>query len=48
MVSGAPTMDLWPIDIRRFGPFHANPAFLRARVIESMGAHAVKKGWQSA
>ncbi len=35
---GAP-MDLWPADIRRFAPFHANPEFLRERVSEIVGVH---------
>ena len=32
-------MDLWPADIRRFAPFHANPEFLRERVSEIVGVH---------
>jgi len=39
IVEGAPTMDLWPVDIRRFGPFEANPRFLHDRVKEALGLH---------
>jgi sarcosine dehydrogenase len=34
-----PSMDLWQADIRRFAPFHANPAFLRERASEIVGVH---------
>jgi sarcosine dehydrogenase len=36
---GEPQMDLWPVDIRRFGPFNMNPAWLRDRVGEVLGLH---------
>lgn len=39
MVAGEPTQDLWPVDIRRFAPFNANPAWLKARVKETLGLH---------
>lgn len=39
IVNGVPTMDLWPVDIRRFGGFHANTAFLRERTKETLGLH---------
>ena len=39
IVGGRPTMDLWPVDVRRFGRFHGNPAFLRDRVVETLGLH---------
>jgi hypothetical protein len=32
-------MDLWPVDIRRFGAFHNNDQFLKERAIESLGIH---------
>ena len=32
-------MDLWPADIRRFAPLHANRRFLRERVSEIVGVH---------
>ncbi len=35
IVSGEPTMDLWPVDIRRFAGFHGNDAWLRSRVAET-------------
>ncbi len=39
IVNGEPTMDLWPVDIRRFGPFNANQSFLHDRVKETLGLH---------
>jgi 4-methylaminobutanoate oxidase (formaldehyde-forming) len=39
MVAGAMTMDLTSVDIRRFGPWANNRAFLRERVTESLGLH---------
>ncbi|WP_245479687.1 GcvT family protein, partial [Hansschlegelia zhihuaiae] len=39
MVAGEPTQDLWPVDIRRFAAFNANPAWLKARVKETLGLH---------
>ena len=30
--AGEPTLDLWPVDIRRFAGFHGNDAWLRDRV----------------
>jgi 4-methylaminobutanoate oxidase (formaldehyde-forming) len=36
---GEPQLDLWPVDIRRFAPFNANPAWLRDRVGEVLGLH---------
>lgn len=32
---GDPGLDLWPFDIRRFGPLHARPRFLHDRAVES-------------
>src|SRR6266542_4235637 len=39
MVEGEPTLDLWSVDIRRFGPWANNRAFLRERVTEVLGLH---------
>jgi heterotetrameric sarcosine oxidase gamma subunit len=39
IVAGEPTLDLWPVDIRRFAGFHGNDAWLRARVAETLGLH---------
>ena len=39
IVAGEPTLDLWPVDIRRFAGFHGNDAWLRDRVGETLGLH---------
>jgi 4-methylaminobutanoate oxidase (formaldehyde-forming) len=39
IVAGAQPFDLWPVDIRRFGPWQNNRAFLRARTVETLGMH---------
>jgi 4-methylaminobutanoate oxidase (formaldehyde-forming) len=39
IVAGEPTLDLWPIDIRRFANFHGNDTWLRDRVTETLGLH---------
>ena len=39
IIEGQPTMDLWPVDIRRFGPVFNNLRFLRERVTEVLGLH---------
>src|SRR5437660_617195 len=39
IVEGQPTMALWSVDIRRFGPWANNRAFLRERVTEVLGLH---------
>ena len=39
IVNGEPTMDLWPVDIRRFAPFHGNERWLHDRVKEVLGLH---------
>jgi sarcosine dehydrogenase len=44
IVAGEPTMDLWPVDIRRFAGFHGNDVWLRARVSETLGLH-YKMSW---
>jgi len=39
MQAGEPTLDLWSVDIRRFGPWANNRKFLRERVTEVLGLH---------
>jgi glycine cleavage system aminomethyltransferase T/glycine/D-amino acid oxidase-like deaminating enzyme len=39
IVNGAPTMDLWPVDIRRFANFNNNPRWLHDRIKETLGLH---------
>ncbi|MGD9846757.1 MAG: FAD-dependent oxidoreductase [Variibacter sp.] len=39
IIEGKPTLDLWPVDIRRFAAFNGNDAFLKARVSEVLGMH---------
>ena len=39
VVEGSPTMDLWPVDIRRFGDHHRNVPMLRDRISETLGVH---------
>ncbi len=39
MIEGQPTIDLWSVDVRRFGPWANNRAFLRERVTETLGLH---------
>ncbi|MBF6986211.1 FAD-dependent oxidoreductase [Cupriavidus sp. IK-TO18] len=39
IVAGEPTMDLWPVDIRRFAGFNGNQNWLHDRVKETLGLH---------
>ena len=39
IVDGEAPVDLWDVDIRRFGPFHANRRHLADRTVESLGLH---------
>ncbi len=39
IVDGAPTMDLFAVDIRRFADFNNNPTWLHVRVKEVLGLH---------
>ncbi len=39
MLDGQPSLDLWSVDVRRFGPWANNRAYLRARVVEVLGLH---------
>jgi len=39
VVGGEAPMDLWPVDIRRFGQVHADEAYVRERTLEAYGKH---------
>lgn len=39
IVNGSATMDLWPVDIRRFAPFNNNARWLHDRIKETLGLH---------
>ncbi len=39
IAAGEPTMDLWPVDVRRFAAFNGNEAWLKDRVAEVLGLH---------
>jgi 4-methylaminobutanoate oxidase (formaldehyde-forming) len=39
IVAGAPTSDLWAVDIRRFAGFNNNPTWLHDRIKETLGLH---------
>lgn len=39
IVGGEPSVDLWDVDIRRFGPFMANRRLLAERTGETLGLH---------
>ena len=39
LVGGAPPLDLWSVDPRRFAPFQNNRSFLEKRVTEVVGLH---------
>ncbi|MBM3821443.1 MAG: FAD-dependent oxidoreductase [Verrucomicrobia bacterium] len=39
ILDGEPSIDLWSVDIRRFGPWANNRSFLRTRVTETLGLH---------
>ncbi len=41
ILAGEATLDLWPVDIRRFAPFHNNMRALRERVPEVLATHYV-------
>lgn len=41
ILAGEPTLDLWPVDIRRFAPFHNKMKLLRARAPEVLATHYV-------
>ena len=37
--AGEPPMDLWPVDVRRFGLPHGDDAWVRSRTLELYGKH---------
>jgi len=39
IVGGEPPYDLWPVDIRRFGPPHTDTGWVRKRALELYGKH---------
>lgn len=39
IVEGSPTLDLWPVDIRRFAAFNGNRIWMKDRVAEVLGLH---------
>lgn len=39
MIEGEPSLDLWPVDIRRFARFNNNSAWLKDRIKEVLGLH---------
>ena len=39
IVDGAPSLDLWPLDVRRFGPHHGTQAFMYPRAVEHYAHH---------
>ncbi len=39
VVEGAPSLDLWPLDVRRFGPHHGTRAFMYPRAVEHYAHH---------
>jgi 4-methylaminobutanoate oxidase (formaldehyde-forming) len=39
ILHGDPGLDLWPFDVRRFGPPHAQASYLEERAIEAYGAY---------
>jgi 4-methylaminobutanoate oxidase (formaldehyde-forming) len=39
IVGGEPPFDLWAVDIRRFGPHHADRQWVKARTLELYGKH---------
>ena len=39
IVEGAPSLDLWPLDVRRFGPHHGTRTFMYPRAVEHYAHH---------
>ncbi len=39
VAGGEPPIDLWPVDIRRFGALHRDDAWTRTRTLEAYGKH---------
>jgi len=39
ILNGNPSLDLWPLDVRRFSPHHATKAFMYPRAVEHYAHH---------
>ena len=39
VIDGRPSIDLWPLDVRRFGPHHGARAFMYPRAVEHYAHH---------
>jgi heterotetrameric sarcosine oxidase gamma subunit len=39
IIEGRPSLDLWPLDVRRFGPHHGSRAFMYPRAVEHYAHH---------
>ncbi|RLJ58876.1 4-methylaminobutanoate oxidase (formaldehyde-forming) [Litoreibacter meonggei] len=39
ILDGSPSLDLWPLDVRRFSPHHATKAFMYPRAVEHYAHH---------
>ena len=39
ITEGRPSLDLWPLDVRRFGPHHGTKAFMYPRAVEHYAHH---------
>lgn len=39
VIDGQPSLDLWPLDVRRFGPHHGTRAFMYPRAVEHYAHH---------
>lgn len=39
IVEGSPSLDLWPVDIRRFGPYHRSLRYVTERTLELYAKH---------
>ena len=39
VMNGKPSLDLWPLDVRRFGPHHGTRAFMYPRAVEHYAHH---------
>lgn len=43
VVDGRPSLDLWPLDVRRFGPHHGTRTFMYPRAVEHYAHHYKKR-----
>ncbi|MEP1572935.1 GcvT family protein [Roseibium album] len=43
VVEGCPSLDLWPLDVRRFGPHHGTRSFMYPRAVEHYAHHYKKR-----